>query len=346
MKYVQLGNSDLKVSRVCVGCMGFGEAEKGMHSWTLPEEESKEIIKYALDNGINFFDTAMGYQGGTSEEFLGKAMREYAKRQDVVIATKFIPRTMEQIKEGITARQHIETCLNSSLKRLEMDYVDLYILHMWDYNTPVEETMEILHEMIQAGKVKYIGISNCYAWQIAKANEIAKANGWETFISVQNHYNLIFREEEREMMGCCLDGNIAMTPYSALASGRLVRDVSESTKRLEEDFYAKGKYDLTADQDRIIIERVAEIAEKRNMTRIQIALGWLLSKVASPVVGATKFSHIGEAVKAVSVRLTEEEIKYLEEPYIPHKLVGLMAEKQYDDISKKLMLDKIISLDK
>ena len=198
MKYVQLGNSDLKVSWVCVGCMGFGEAEKGMHSWTLPEEESKEIIKYALDNGINFFDTAMGYQGGTSEEFLGKAMREYAKKQDVVIATKFIPRTMEQIKGGITARQHIETCLNSSLKRLEMDYVDLYILHMWDYNTPVEETMEILHEMIQAGKVKYIGISNCYAWHISKANEIAKANGWETFISVQNHYNLIYREEERE----------------------------------------------------------------------------------------------------------------------------------------------------
>ena len=243
MKYVQLGNSDLKVSRVCLGCMGFGEAEKGMHSWTLPEEESKEIIKYALDNGINFFDTAMGYQGGTSEEFLGKAIREYAKRQDVVIATKFIPRTMEQIKGGITARQHIETCLNSSLKRLEMDYVDLYILHMWDYNTPVEETMEILHEMIQAGKVKYIGISNCYAWQIAKANEIAKANGWETFISVQNHYNLIFREEEREMASYCQEENIAMTPYSSLASGRLAKHPGEQSKRLSEDKYAKGKYD-------------------------------------------------------------------------------------------------------
>ena len=246
MKYVQLGNSDLKVSRVCVGCMGFGEAEKGMHSWTLPEEESKEIIKYALDNGINFFDTAMGYQGGTSEEFLGKAMREYAKRQDVVIATKFIPRTMEQIKEGITARQHIETCLNSSLKRLEMDYVDLYILHMWDYNTPVEETMEILHEMIQAGKVKYIGISNCYAWQIAKANEIAKANGWETFISVQNHYNLIFREEEREMASC-----------------RLAKHPGEQSKRLIEDRYAKGKYDASYNDDLRIIERVEEIADKK-----------------------------------------------------------------------------------
>lgn len=263
MKYVQLGNSDLKVSRVCVGCMGFGEAEKGMHSWTLPEEESKEIIKYALDNGINFFDTAMGYQGGTSEEFLGKAMREYAKRQDVVIATKFIPRTMEQIKEGITARQHIETCLNSSLKRLEMDYVDLYILHMWDYNTPVEETMEILHEMIQAGKVKYIGISNCYAWQIAKANEIAKANGWETFISVQNHYNLIFREEEREMVSYCQEENIAMTPYSSLASGRLAKHPGKQSKRLSEDKYAKGKYDGSYNDDLMIIERVEEIADKK-----------------------------------------------------------------------------------
>ena len=263
MKYVQLGNSDLKVSRVCVGCMGFGEAEKGMHSWTLPEEESKEIIKYALDNGINFFDTAMGYQGGTSEEFLGKAMREYVKRQDVVIATKFIPRTMEQIKEGITARQHIETCLNSSLKRLEMDYVDLYILHMWDYNTPVEETMEILHEMIQAGKVKYIGISNCYAWQIAKANEIAKANGWETFISVQNHYNLIFREEEREMVSYCQEENIAMTPYSSLASGRLAKHPGEQSKRLSEDKYAKGKYDGSYNDDLRIIERVEEIADKK-----------------------------------------------------------------------------------
>ena len=263
MKYVQLGNSDLKVSRVCVGCMGFGEAEKGMHSWTLPEEESKEIIKYALDNGINFFDTAMGYQGGTSEEFLGKAMREYAKKQDVVIATKFIPRTMEQIKEGITARQHIETCLNSSLKRLEMDYVDLYILHMWDYNTPVEETMEILHEMIQAGKVKYIGISNCYAWQIAKANEIAKANGWETFISVQNHYNLIFREEEREMVSYCQEENIAMTPYSSLASGRLAKHPGEQSKRLSEDKYAKGKYDGSYNDDLRIIERVEEIADKK-----------------------------------------------------------------------------------
>ena len=325
MKYVQLGNSNLKVSRVCLGCMGFGEAEKGMHSWTLPEEESKEIIKYALDNGINFFDTAMGYQGGTSEEFLGKAIREYAKREDVVIATKFIPRTMEQIKGGITERQHIETCLNSSLKRLEMDYVDLYILHMWDYNTPVEETMEILHEMIQAGKVKYIGISNCYAWQIAKANEIAKANGWETFISVQNHYNLIFREEEREMVSYCQEENIAMTPYSSLASGRLAKHPGEQSKRLSEDKYAKGKYDGSYNDDLRIIERVEEIADKKNISMTEISLAWLMTKVTAPVVGATKKHHIDAAVKAADIILSDEEIKYLEELYKPHPLVGVMS---------------------
>lgn len=325
MKYVQLGNSDLKVSRVCVGCMGFGEAEKGMHSWTLPEEESKEIIKYALDNGINFFDTAMGYQGGTSEEFLGKAIREYAKREDVVIATKFVPRTMEQIKEGITARQHIETCLNNSLKRLEMDYVDLYILHMWDYHTKVEEIMEILHEMIESGKVKYIGISNCYAWQIAKANEIAKANGWERFISVQNHYNLIFREEEREMALYCQEENIAMTPYSSLASGRLAKHPGEQSKRLSEDKYAKGKYDASYNDDLKIIERVEELADKKNASMTEISLAWLMTKVASPIVGATKKHHIDGAVKAADIILSDEEIKYLEEVYKPHQLVGVMS---------------------
>lgn len=321
MEYIKLGNSDLVVSRICLGCMGFGDATNGMHSWTLDEEKSTEIIKKALENGINFFDTAIGYQGGTSEQYLGRALKRLANREDVIIATKFLARTKKEIEDNISTREHIQNMLNQSLANLGTDYIDLCICHMWDYETPIEEIMEALNEQVELGKVRYIGISNCFAWQLEKANAIAEKNGWSKFISVQNHYNLIFREEEREMMECCLDGNIAMTPYSALASGRLVRDVLESTKRLEEDFYAKGKYDLTADQDRIIIERVAEIAEKRNMTRIQIALGWLLSKVASPVVGATKFSHIGEAVKAVSVRLTEEEIKYLEEPYIPHKLV-------------------------
>lgn len=325
MKYIKLGNSDLNVSRICLGCMGFGDVEKGMHKWTLDEKKSAEIIKVALDYGINFFDTAVAYQNGTSEKYLGSAIRKFAKREDVVIATKFLPRTQDDINKGISGREHIIQSLDTSLSNLGMDFIDLYIYHMWDYNTPIEEVMETLNDVITEGKVRYIGISNCYAWQLQKANMIAQINGWNKFVSVQSHYNLIFRETEREMTGCCIDGNIAMTPYSALASGRLVKDSSETSERLEKDSFAKGKYDKTADVDRIIIERVAEIANKRKMTRIQIALGWLLTKVTSPIIGATKISHVEEAVKAISVQLSDEEIAYLEEPYVPHKLVGVMA---------------------
>lgn len=328
MEYIKLGNSDLMVSRVCLGCMGFGEAEKGMHSWTLPYEESKEIIKYALDNGINFFDTAMAYQSGTSEIFLGKAIKEYANREDVVIATKFTPCTKEEIEQNISGMQHIENCLNASLERLNMDYVDLYILHMWDYHTPIEEIMEGLHKVVEQGKVKYIGISNCYAWQIAKANEIAKANGWEQFISVQGHYNLIFREEEREMRPYCKEENVAMTPYSALASGRLAKKPGETSKRLKEDSYAKGKYDSSHDEDLLIIKRVEEIADKKNVSMTEISLAWLLTKVTSPIIGATKKHHIDGAVKGVNMKLSEEEINYLEELYKPHELVGVMAKNK------------------
>lgn len=327
MEYIKLGDSDLNVSRICLGCMGFGDSSNGMHTWTLDEEQSKEIIKKALENGINFFDTAIAYQNGTSEQYVGRALKKLSKREDVIIATKFLPRSQKEIENNISIRDHINTMLNKSLSNLETDYIDLYICHMWDYSTPVEELMCALNEQVKAGKVRYIGISNCFAWQLEKANCIAEKNGWSKFISVQNHYNMLFREEEREMVPCCKDGNIAMTPYSALASGRLVRDWSEKTKRLEEDSFAKSKYDLTANQDRIIVERVAEIAKKRGMTRIQIALGWLLSKVDAPIVGATKFSHIEEAVKAIGVKLTKEEIEYLEEPYVPHKLVGIMKQK-------------------
>lgn len=327
MEYIKLGDSDLNVSRICLGCMGFGDSSNGMHTWTLDEEQSKEIIKKALENGINFFDTAIAYQNGTSEQYVGRALKKLAKREDVIIATKFLPRSQKEIENNISIREHINTMLNKSLANLETDYIDLYICHMWDYSTPIEELMCALNEQVKAGKVRYIGISNCFAWQLEKANCIAEKNGWSKFISVQNHYNMLFREEEREMVPCCKDGNIAMTPYSALASGRLVRDWSEKTKRLEEDSFAKSKYDLTANQDRIIVERVAEIAKKRGMTRIQIALGWLLSKVDAPIVGATKFSHIEEAVKAIGVKLTEEELEYLEEPYVPHKLVGIMKQK-------------------
>ena len=328
MEYIQLGNSDLKVSKVCLGCMSFGNAQSGMHSWTLPEDESRKIIKYALDNGINFFDTAMGYQGGTSEEFLGRAIKDYASREDVIIATKFVPRTQEEIEKGISGQQHVENCLNASLKRLQMDYVDLYILHMWDYHTPIIDILEGLHNMIKQGKVRYIGISNCYAYQIAMANEMAKAKGYEQFISVQGHYNLIFREEEREMKKYCDENHVAMTPYSALASGRLAKKPNEQSKRLNEDSYAKGKYDATKDQNQKIIERVIALADKKGVSMTEISLAWLMNKVTSPVVGATKLHHIDGAIRAVDVKLTEEDMIYLEELYQPHKLVGVMAENK------------------
>lgn len=327
MEYIQLGSSDLKVSKICLGCMGFGDAKKGMHSWTLSYEKSKEIIQYAYNQGINFFDTAMAYQGGSSEEYLGKAIRETAKREDVVIATKFHGRTQEQIEMGVSAKQHIESCLDMSLKRLQMDYVDLYILHAWDAYTPIEETLEALNEMIRKGKIRYIGISNCYAWQIAKANEIARAKNLQPFISVQGHYNLIFREEEREMKPYCDLHHIAMTPYSALASGRLAKHPGEKSQRLMDDTYAKGKYDRSADIDLPIIHRVEELAEKHQVSMSEIALSWLMSQVTSPIVGATKLSHIDSAVSAVNLKLSKDEMDYLEECYYPHPLVGVMAEK-------------------
>lgn len=327
MKYTKLGTSDLNVSRICLGCMGFGDPAKGMHSWTLPEQPSKEIIKYALEAEINFFDTAIAYQMGTSEEYVGRAIKEYARREEVVLATKFLPRSEEEIEKGITGQQHIANMIDGSLKRLGTDYVDLYIYHMWDVNTPVEEVMEGLHNIIKAGKARYIGISNCYAWQLAKANGIADQNGWERFISVQGHYNLIFREEEREMAGYCKEENIAMTPYSALAAGRLARVPGEHSKRLEEDQFAKGKYEKTKELDLVIINRVAELAKRMGVSMTEISLAWLLTKVAAPIVGATKKHHIDGAVAATNVRLTEEETKYLEEPYEPHRLVGVMSQK-------------------
>lgn len=325
MEYIKLGNSSLNVSRICLGCMGFGDSTQGMHSWTLDEKESREIIKYALANGINFFDTAMAYQSGTSELYLGRAIKDYAVREDVVIATKFSPRTQAEIDEKISGQQHVENCLNASLSRLGTDYIDLYICHSWDYQTPIEEIMEGLHNVILAGKVRAIGISNCYAWQIAKANAYAKAKGWEPFISIQGHYNLIFREEEREMIPYCKEEHIALTPYSALASGRLSKRPDEKSRRMTEDTYAKGKYDATKDDDMSIIQRVIEIAENRNCSMSEVSLAWLLSKTASPVVGATKKHHIDGAVKAVDLKLTNEEITYLEELYKPHALVGVMA---------------------
>lgn len=326
MQYTKLGNSDLTVSRICMGCMGFGNANNGQHSWTIDEQHSREIIRRGLDLGVNFFDTAIAYQSGTSEQYLGRALWDYAKREDVVVATKFLPRTQEEIKEGVTGQQHIARMIDKSLANLGMDYVDLYIYHMWDYETPLYDIMEGLNNVVKAGKARYIGISNCYAYQLAKANALAEREGFAKFVSVQGHYNLIFREEEREMAKLCVEDDIAMTPYSALAGGRLAKHPGETSKRMQEDSYAKMKYGATAGQDGVIIDRVAELAGKKGVSMTEISLAWLLTKVTSPVVGATKLHHIEGAAKATELELSAEELSYLEEPYVPHKLVGVMAQ--------------------
>lgn len=326
MQYVKLGNSELNVSRICMGCMGFGEAGNGQHSWTIDEADSREIIKKGLELGVNFFDTAIAYQSGTSEQYLGRAIRDFARRDEVVIATKFLPRTNDEIEAGITGQQHIEKMLDKSLENLGMDYVDLYICHMWDYATPLYDIMEGLNNAVKAGKARYIGISNCFAYQLAKANALAEQEGFAKFVSVQGHYNLIFREEEREMAKLCKEENIAMTPYSALAGGRLAKRPGETSKRLQEDSYAHLKYDSTAAQDGIIIDRVAQLADKHGVSMTEISLAWLLTKVTSPVVGATKLRHIEGAANAVELALTADELAFLEEPYVPHKLVGVMAQ--------------------
>ncbi len=335
MRYTKLGNSDLNVSRVCMGCMGFGDPKNGQHSWTIDEEHTREIIKRGLELGVNFFDTAIAYQSGTSERYVGRALRDFAKRESVVVATKFLPRTQEDMEEGITGQQHIERMINKSLENLGMDYVDLYIYHMWDYQTPLYDIMEGLNNIVKAGKARYIGISNCFAWQLAKANALVEKEGFAKFVSVQGHYNLLFREEEREMAKLCGEDNIAMTPYSALAGGRLSKAPGETSKRLEEDSYAKLKYDATAAQDRVIIERVMELAKKHGVSMTEVSLAWLLTKVTAPVVGATKLHHIEGAVKAVELVLSEEERFYVEEPYVPHALVGVMAQNTHAAAKEK-----------
>lgn len=335
MKYTKLGMTDLNVSRICMGCMGFGDPKNGQHTWTLGEEDSREIIRHGLEMGINFFDTAIGYQSGTSEQYLGRALKDFAKRDEVVVATKFLPRTAEEIETGISGKQHIEQMLNKSLQNLGMDYVDLYIYHMWDYQTPLSEIMEGLNNMVKSGKTRYIGISNCFAWQLAKANDLADREGFAKFVSMQGHYNLIFREEEREMVPYCKEESIALTPYSALAGGRLSKLPGETSRRLLEDSYARLKYDAMADKDGVIIARVAELANKHEVSMTEISLAWLLTKVTSPIVGATKKSHVEGAAKSVELSLSEEEINYLEELYVPHPLVGVMAQNTVASAKEK-----------
>ena len=326
MEYVKLGNTGMDVSKICMGCMSFGSAKSGFHDWTLEEKESRLIIKRALDLGINFFDTANCYSYGSSEEILGRALKEYANRDELVVATKVFIKMKDGPNGQGLSRKAIMQEIDNSLKRLGMDYIDLYIIHRWDYNTPIEETMSALHDIVKAGKARYLGASAMYAWQFQKALHTAELNGWTKFVSMQNHYNLIYREEEREMIPLCIDKKIASTPYSPLASGRLSRGIGANTKRTETDEIQKFKYGSTEKEDQLIIDRVAELAEKRGITRSQLALAWLLHKppVVSPVIGATKIEHLEDSVKAVDISLSKEEIAYLEEPYIPHKVVGAL----------------------
>ncbi|MGG4470676.1 aldo/keto reductase [Paenibacillus alvei] len=324
MEYVKLGNTGLDVSRLCLGCMGFGDASKWLHQWVLNEENSRPVIKKAIDLGINFFDTANVYSLGSSEEILGRALKDYANRDEVVIATK-VHGQMHQGPNGSgLSRKAIMSELDKSLQRLETDYVDLYIIHRWDYHTPIEETMEALHDVVKAGKARYIGASAMFAWQFQKALHTAEKHGWTKFVSMQNHLNLIYREEEREMLPLCKEEKIAITPYSPLASGRLTRDLSVTTHRSETDQIQKSKYDATSSADRLVIERVASLAEKYSVPRTHIALAWILQKeqVAAPIIGATKLSHLEDAAGALNVKLTPEDITFLEEPYVPHAIVG------------------------
>ncbi|MCM3203052.1 aldo/keto reductase [Paenibacillus illinoisensis] len=326
MEYVKLGKTGLDVSRICLGCMGFGDANRWIHQWVLNEENSRPVIKKALELGINFFDTANVYSLGASEEILGRALKDYAKRDEVVIATKVHGRMHEGPNGAGLSRKAIMSEIDKSLMRLGTDYVDLYQIHRWDYHTPIEETMEALHDVVKAGKVRYLGASAMYAWQFQKALFVAERNGWTKFVSMQNHLNLLYREEEREMLPLCKEEGIGVIPYSPLASGRLTRDWSESTHRSETDQVQKSKYDSTADTDRFIVERVAEIASKHSVPRVHIALAWLLQKqpVTAPIIGATKISHLEHAVAAIDLKLTAEEVAWLEEPYVPHPVVGLI----------------------
>jgi 1-deoxyxylulose-5-phosphate synthase len=325
MDYVRLGSTGMKVSRICLGCMGFGDSQNWVHKWVLNEADSRPVIQKALEMGINFFDTANIYSIGVSEEILGRALKDFAKRDEVVIATKIHGKMREGPNGGGLSRKAILSEIDHSLQRLETDYVDLYQIHRWDYETPIEETMEALHDVVKAGKVRYIGASAMFAWQFQKALHVAEKHGWTRFVSMQNHLNLIYREEEREMMPLCREEKIGVIPYSPLASGRLTRDISsETTMRSETDQIQKLKYDASTDTDQHVIKRVAEIAEKHGVPRAHIALAWLLQKqpVSAPIVGATKISHLEDAVGALSVVLSQEEVAYLEEPYTPHRVVG------------------------
>jgi 1-deoxyxylulose-5-phosphate synthase len=322
MQYTKLGKTGLDVSRLCLGCMTYGLPDRGTHAWTLDEETSRPFLRRALELGINFFDTANSYSDGTSEEIVGRALRDFAKRDEIVLATKVYFPWRKGPNGGGLSRKAILTALDASLKRLGMDYVDLYQIHRWDDKTPIEETLEALHDLVKSGKVRYIGASSMYAWQFAKALYLADRHGWTRFATMQNHYNLIVREEEREMLPLCAAEGVGVIPWSPMARGRLTRDWEESSSRSETDQILKKLYTKTAEADRGVVERVAEIAKKRGVPRAQVALAWLLEKpvVTAPIIGASKPHHLEDAVAALSLGLTADEITALEEPYVPHPI--------------------------
>jgi len=326
MDYVRLGNTGLEVSRLCLGCMSYGVPERGTHPWTLDEAQSRPFLARAIELGFNFFDTSNSYSDGTSEEILGRALRDLARRDEVVIATKvFFPTRKGPNSKGLS-RKAILTEIDGSLCRLGVDYVDLYQIHRWDYATPLEETLSALDHVVQTGKVRYLGASSMHAWQFCRALHVAKMNNWARFVSMQNHYNLLYREEEREMLGLCQAEGIGVLPWSPLARGRLARpwEAEPSTSRGQTDDYGQTLYSHAEDADRRVVDRVGEISEKRGVPRAQVALAWLLSKpaVTSPIVGATKPHHLEDAVAALSLHLSAEEIASLEQPYVPHAVAG------------------------
>jgi 1-deoxyxylulose-5-phosphate synthase len=321
MRYLKLGKTGLEVSVITLGCMSFGAPDRGSHPWSLDEGASRDIIKQALDAGVNFLDTANVYSAGSSEEIVGKAVRDFVPREEVVIATKVFNRMRPGPNGAGLSRKAIFAELDASLRRLQTDYIDLYQIHRWDYDTPIEETLEALHDAVRAGKVRYIGASSMYAWQFTKALYIAELNGWTKFVSMQNHYNLIYREEEREMLPLCVDQGIGVIPWSPLARGRLTRPWDTATARTETDEFGKSLY---RDEDRQIVERVIDLAAKRGLTPAQVALAWLLRNpaVTSPIVGVTKPDQLSQALSAVDAELDDAEVAYLEEPYAPHTIAG------------------------
>jgi aryl-alcohol dehydrogenase-like predicted oxidoreductase len=324
MEYVKLGRTGLEVSRICLGCMSYGVPERGIAPWSLNEEESRPFIKKALELGINFFDTANVYSDGTSEEIVGRALKEFARRDEVVIATKVFFRMRQGPNGAGLSRKAIMSEIDNSLRRLGTDYVDLYQIHRFDNTTPIEETMEALHDIVKAGKARYIGASSMYAWQFLKAQHVAERNGWTQFVSMQNLLNLLYREEEREMLPLCRSEGIGVIPWSPLAKGRLTRDWDEKTARSEIDEAGQRLVAAMVDADRKIVEKVAEIAAKRGIPRAQVALAWVLQKeqVTAPIIGATKLNHLEDSVAALTVKLDSNEIVSLEEPYVPHQVYG------------------------